>query len=93
MVNACANPVCGKPLHYLREGRIFLFEVATGIADFQGRPARHMEHFWLCGVCSESLTLVHGVEGIKVQRKLPSIVERGDREPGDVKSITTGVPS
>ena len=27
MVNQCANPKCGKPLHYLREGRIFVFDL------------------------------------------------------------------
>ena len=27
MVNQCANPSCAKPLHYLREGRIFVFDL------------------------------------------------------------------
>jgi hypothetical protein len=27
MMNHCANPQCAKPLHYLREGRIFVFDV------------------------------------------------------------------
>ena len=27
MVNHCSNPQCAKPLHYLRDGRIFVFDV------------------------------------------------------------------
>jgi hypothetical protein len=49
MVNNCANPECAKPLHYLREGRIFVFDI-TGKTD--GAP-RRLEHYWLCGPCSE----------------------------------------
>jgi hypothetical protein len=92
MVNACANPGCGKPLHYLREGRIFLFELATGRGGSDRKPPRHVEHFWLCGACSESLTLRQSAKGIDVVRKLPSILERGDREFGDEESIAAGVP-
>jgi hypothetical protein len=90
MVSACANPGCGKPLHYLRDGRIFLFEVPTGVADFDGKPARHMEHFWLCGECSTGLTLTNGVEGITIARKLPAIVNLGDEERGD--KVAPGIP-
>jgi hypothetical protein len=49
MVTQCANPNCGKPLHYLREGRIFLFEVSAVAED---KRARRLEHFWLCGDCN-----------------------------------------
>ncbi|HLH34399.1 MAG TPA: hypothetical protein VKX41_06980 [Alloacidobacterium sp.] len=53
MVNNCANPQCGKPLHYLREGRIFVFEARnqSGEGDSAMR-GHHLEHYWLCGACS-----------------------------------------
>jgi hypothetical protein len=51
MVNQCANTSCGKPLHYLREGRIFVFDVPE-----PGNKSR-LQHFWLCGSCSETLAM------------------------------------
>ncbi len=49
MVNNCANPNCGKPLHYLRDGKVFLFDMLGKAA---GRNENRLEHFWLCGDCS-----------------------------------------
>lgn len=44
----CANPNCKKPLHYLREGTVYIFEVNDpGI-----RSTHQLEHYWLCGECS-----------------------------------------
>jgi len=40
-----------KPLHYLREGTIFIFEVGEPDA---GPGGRRLEHYWLCGECSTS---------------------------------------
>jgi hypothetical protein len=68
MVSNCANPKCSKPLLYLREGRIFVFDMPvtppTGTAS--GRGAYRLEHFWLCGECSQTLLLQqttdHGVQ-------------------------------
>ena len=52
MVNQCANTNCGKPLHYLREGKIFIFDAQ----DAKGK-ARRLQHFWLCGRCCETLAM------------------------------------
>lgn len=52
MVNHCANPQCCKPLHYLREGRVYVFDVTRPAGNGE-RTVRRMEHFWLCGACSE----------------------------------------
>jgi len=53
MVDYCANPNCMKPLHYLREGTIYIFEVES--AARPGAPRNHrLEHYWLCGDCSAS---------------------------------------
>jgi hypothetical protein len=57
MVNHCANPQCCKPLHYLREGRVYVFDVTRPASANSERTARRMEHFWLCGVCSEAYFL------------------------------------
>ncbi len=58
MVNHCANPHCCKPLHYLREGRIFMFAVPDpSLGPNNGKEARRLEHFWLCGGCSEVFSL------------------------------------
>lgn len=72
MLSKCANPSCSTQLIYLREGKIFVME-HTGKPKL--RPpgpvlpssASHLEHFWLCGTCSESLTLVYDPErGVQV---------------------------
>ena len=54
MVNNCANPKCDKPLHYLREGRVFVFEVQDDRSGkITGSKQSHrIEHYWLCGACS-----------------------------------------
>ena len=57
MVNHCANPQCCKPLHYLREGRVYVFDVTHQVAGSTERVARRMEHFWLCGDCSDAFLL------------------------------------
>ncbi len=70
MVNHCANPECCKPLHYLREGRVFIFELPDPAASLKsGKTVRRTEHFWLCGLCSEAFTLEQGIE--KTVRILP----------------------
>jgi len=51
MVDYCANPKCMKPLHYLREGTVYIFDVPN--TDAGAGPASHrLEHYWLCGECS-----------------------------------------
>jgi len=65
MVNNCANPKCAKPLHYLREGRIFVFD-----AESDNDAAVHrMEHFWLCGVCSQTMRLEKTRQGVRTVLK------------------------
>ncbi|MGC2161759.1 MAG: hypothetical protein WA634_07630 [Silvibacterium sp.] len=66
MVNECANPKCAKPLHYLREGRIFVFDVVVG----DGSESVHrMEHFWLCGTCSKTMRLDQTTQGVRAVMK------------------------
>jgi len=71
VVSNCANPACATPLRYLRDGRIYQFEVRsapqTGTAVARKLGARRVWHFWLCGRCSSSLTLTFDqMEGLQI---------------------------
>jgi hypothetical protein len=52
MVSRCANPDCGAPFLYLRQGKLF-------VMPRPGFSARHsrVEYFWLCGNCAGNLTI------------------------------------
>jgi hypothetical protein len=65
MVNHCANPICHKPLHYLREGKVFLFSRKNAAGNSK-LPDR-MEHYWLCGICAKDWTLTSDIkDGVKL---------------------------
>jgi hypothetical protein len=82
MVSNCANSACGKLLHYLREGRIYVFDTSAGAIVPGERRQRHLEHYWLCGTCSDTLMLVQDAQGmIRVQAKPPTIREFDERIP------------
>lgn len=69
MVDSCANPQCLKPLQYLREGRIFVFDVPDSPTAKRtvGARARRMEHYWLCGECAQRFMLTHSnEEGVRL---------------------------
>jgi hypothetical protein len=70
MLKSCANPQCAKPLHYLREGRIFVFDAVRTPGDGEGMKAHRMEHFWLCGACSETMMLEQTRSGVRVVDKV-----------------------
>ena len=72
MVKNCANPKCAKPLHYLREGRIFVF-AADSDSD---KPVHRMEHFWLCGECSQTMRLEKTRQGVRTVMKAALRVEK-----------------
>ena len=63
MLAKCANPSCCTELVYLREGKIFMIESPQPPLNLVGaEPAtpklqNRVEHFWLCGPCSVSMTL------------------------------------
>ncbi len=58
MLSTCANPTCRAPFQYLREGRLFKFELASGPELVGSRKfPRKIEHFWLCGQCAGKMTL------------------------------------
>lgn len=79
MIHHCANPTCGKPLHYLREGKIYVFDLPdpNQTAPVGGRPTRRLQHFWLCGDCSATMMMVQTNEAqIQVQLKLGKVGQR-----------------
>jgi hypothetical protein len=41
-----------KPLHYLREGTIYIFEIVQSDIVNGERKGHSLEHYWLCGDCS-----------------------------------------
>lgn len=57
MIDNCANPQCSKQLRYLREGTIYIFESSGGSPDLEGSNQHRLEHYWLCGHCSQALFL------------------------------------
>ncbi len=50
MVDYCANPRCMKPLVYLREGTVYIFEIPA--AEPSDPTSHRLEHYWLCGQCA-----------------------------------------
>jgi hypothetical protein len=70
MVTQCANPACRAPLRYLRDGRLFQFEVRA-VGPGKVPPQHQVSHFWLCGQCSLTMTLTfdntRGVMAIPLQ--------------------------
>jgi hypothetical protein len=62
----CINENCNLPLRSLSEGRLFQFEIISislaandeTAAPFDEKPQRETVHFWLCGSCASTLTLV-----------------------------------
>jgi hypothetical protein len=64
MIAKCANPACSVPFHYLRDGKLFRMEFDPDRSPSgpklvgSAKPARRIEHFWLCGPCSAKLTVV-----------------------------------
>jgi hypothetical protein len=66
MLKNCANPQCAKPLHYLRDGRVFVFDAILKSEEGNGTKAHRLEHFWLCGDCSGTMMLEQTRNGVRV---------------------------
>lgn len=77
MLAKCANPNCGTPLVYLREGKIFMVESQRPQLELLDRnkpkAANRVEHFWLCGPCSNKMTLTYDQQrGVEIIHKTGS---------------------
>ena len=82
MVYHCANPDCATPLRYLRDGRLFQFEVRSfslppaaqcGETPQKSRGSRQVSRFWLCGQCSSNLTLTFEQAKAVIVTPLPTV--------------------
>lgn len=78
MLNNCVNPLCRKPLHYLRDGRVYLFPVAAAAAGKDAAGASHLEHYWLCGDCAQSMTLIQDSQQLRVVPRRPILAGPSD---------------
>lgn len=66
MLARCVNEGCKRPLYSFSEGRLFQFEVVSislaasdeGSAPFDEKPQRETVHFWLCGACASTMSLI-----------------------------------
>lgn len=76
MLNQCFNPDCRKPLHYLREGRVFVFGVQDSSDGANGDGSR-LEHYWLCGPCAQKFGMAQDDKGIRMveRKRRPRLVE------------------
>ena len=57
MITRCANQECSRLFDY-REGRYFRFQGNVAPGEVPAN-VHSVEHFWLCGSCSEAYTLEH----------------------------------
>jgi hypothetical protein len=63
MISTCANPVCKKPFHYLRGGRLYRFDApcphkyCDDVPNAICATTRQAVFFWLCRRCSSKFTL------------------------------------
>ncbi len=80
MIEACANPACGKVLRYLREGRVIVFDLKE--AERQGNGnGRRLQHYWLCGRCSCLYTLVLRGEDVCLVARSTTVLRNLDMAP------------
>ena len=84
MLSKCANPVCFASFRYLHTGRIFT--LLSG-PEFHGAHAvwdcaaeHHVERYWLCDACSQTMTVCR-IDDRTVVRPLPprrrAVLSRG----------------
>jgi|SRR5579884_1987374 len=86
MLTKCANPLCSRPLHYLRDGKVYRVEIKeepheneNGKAPFlvPGVQKRKysVQHYWLCGDCMTMMTLHFDERGnLTVVPKAPKVL-------------------
>ena len=79
MISKCANPECSTPFRYLRDGKLFRVDCdelngAPPIPNDSDKLWHRVEHFWLCGRCAASMTLIaekgRGISAVPLTRTL-----------------------
>ena len=70
MLSKCANPGCSNMFRYLRQGKLFLIEVAARscirrtIADSHSGTSRAIDYVWLCASCCREMTVCIEQDGM-----------------------------
>ena len=67
MITNCANPKCGVPFRYFRDGKLFVIDRNTHSADshscaFDTSSNTDLQHYWLCGTCCKTMSIVVGLD-------------------------------
>ena len=74
MLSKCANPACFASFRYLHVGRIFTLlsgsEFDGAYAVWDRAVEQHVERFWLCDACCQTITVCR-VNDRTVVRPLP----------------------
>ncbi len=74
MFAKCANPDCEKPFDY-REGQLVRFCRSTRNGPSAAKP-HLIEHYWLCGSCSELYVLHLESETIRMEPRVKESAAR-----------------
>jgi hypothetical protein len=76
MFAKCLNPDCGLPFDY-REGRLIRFCSPGPMSHVEHN---YVEHFWLCGKCSELYVFAYERgAGMKIRLRVPESQETAPR--------------
>jgi len=79
-----------KPLLYLREGTVYIFEITEADGETGLRRTHHqLEHYWLCGDCSIDFRLERTPK--RELRLVPKQTQRFVRRP--VQPAIPAVPA
>lgn len=86
MLSRCANPACGAPFRYLKEGTVYMAEwpkegdacALTRVPGPLARSQGRREMFWLCSACNRSLTLMADGKGVVTARR-NEVLENDER--------------
>lgn len=64
MLSKCANPQCSTNFLHLSDGKLFRWDThkkpdssGFGFDAALKKPAQHIEFFWLCNGCAQTMTL------------------------------------
>jgi len=75
MFAKCSNPDCGAPFNY-REGQLVRF-CKPPLEHRSSTGQHHVEHFWLCGSCSNLYMLeCERGAGMKISLRTKELGER-----------------
>lgn len=67
MLDKCANPACRARLTHFPGGRLFLRHRKCRPGEQPCAGGRWIEHYWLCGTCAVTLTVVFARDGVFVR--------------------------